>query len=180
MGGGLTQREIATRSGIAPSTYGNLESYPHRVVSRSKVERILVELGAPAAKVAEVLQAYEAAPASAYAEKMREVWAKRREHRGKIRRSGALERALVRLLELRFAEGDKCDCVTEADGIHESGTFLCELCDSVRALGLGESWSLEIGDALSARAAELGVDNEPPADNSQHVNNPEDNALEFG
>lgn len=182
---GYTQKGFGEMFGVAISTIGNIECYPHRVIRRDKLERGLARLNVSATLREKILAAYDVAPISEFAQKRRERFAKQREQRNKARSSDGLRDALAQILTRLAYEGVACDCESAraallANEAPNAAAYRCELCVGMIAIGVHEGW-VDPTSALTAldRFAEP---NEPaPTGLSSAVDNaPVDDAAEFG
>lgn len=162
----LKQREVAARVGIAASTYGNLESNPHKTIRRERAERIgrLYELDD--AMQAQLMAAWDAQPVSEYSQKQRDSWAVRNAARSKAKNHDRLKLSLLEVTMLLIATvdgaaidpGTLCACggprEPSSDMFDEpdsSGQQPCELCDALKLLGLTGWTNLQdVTDRLAA------------------------------
>lgn len=122
---GLTQKAAGELAGLSPSTVGNLECYAHRIVRRDRLSRFARALGATDADEAAILEAYDRAPLSEYAERRREQFAKQRAARKASRERPVLLAALLRVTK-GLLDYEACTC---------AGDDACPLCDAFRILG---------------------------------------------
>jgi transcriptional regulator with XRE-family HTH domain len=136
----LKQREVAARIGIAVSSYGNVESNPHKTIRRERAERIgkLYELSA--AMQAQLMAAWEAQPVTEYSQKQRESWSSKHSTRSKVKNHDRMKLGLLEMTTLLITNvadpGALCTC-SEVDMFAEdSSGQQCELCDALRLLGL--------------------------------------------
>lgn len=127
---GLTQRGVAWGMKVAPSTYSNLESRPHRVVAPDKLEALIRFYALDEAAAAEMRALYEALPLSSFATARREYWARRNKMRSKSLHHDRLFLSLVEVLGVLIpATPDPvCSC--------EFGAPACEVCSALNNLGL--------------------------------------------
>lgn len=133
---GLKLREVAAAIGIAPSTYGNVESSRVKVIGSHRVSRLVELYSLSPGQAAELAAAWERTPLSDYGEKVRESWRKRNTQRSQIRRVPGLESALVELLFLQIADHGDDTCRCGFDGKLEDSDRACEVCEAMAALGL--------------------------------------------
>lgn len=144
---GLKQREVASSIGVKTSTYGNLESSPHRVIGSDKVDRMIELYELTADRASDLRSAWERTPLSAYGAKLRKSWERRNRMRSKAKHHDRLQRSLAEVLGLTlpaFSEhmgGKVCACAFDADE-------LCEVCMALDNLGLDTYTTLDkaIGD----------------------------------
>lgn len=160
------QREVAALIGVAISTYGNVESNPHKTIRRERAERIgrLYELDD--AMQAHLMAAWEAQPVTEYSQKQRESWAVRNATRSKAKNHDRLKLSLLEVTMLLIATvdgaaidpGTLCACgipkEPSSDMFDEpdsSGQRPCELCDALKLLGLTGWTNLQdVTDRLAA------------------------------
>lgn len=127
----LKLRQVAEAINISASTYGNLESSPHRVVSANKAAAIadFYRLTPPDRDA--LMRMWEATPLSEFSERRREKWKIQNERRSLARRVPRLEYALCLLagMHIGLQDDDKvCVCELDSDP--------CEVCEALSALGL--------------------------------------------
>jgi transcriptional regulator with XRE-family HTH domain len=131
---GLKQREVAEHLGVRPSTYGNVESSPHKVIRREKAIRLAELYRLPPTGAAELLAAWDRCPLSAYSVRQRAHWEKRNLHRSKAKMHDRLQIALCELLGVHIAAvPDEQVCVCVQDFVEDS---VCEVCTALELLGL--------------------------------------------
>lgn len=135
---GLKQREVAEFIGVKLSTYGNVESAPHRVIREEKAARIAELYHLDPVRRAALILAWARTPLSEYSEKQRASWRRRSAYRSKAAGYDRLQASLVEMVSFVLAvapAGQLCTC--GLDGKSESdSTRACELCTALEALGL--------------------------------------------
>ena len=146
---GKRHRDMAEIARVAPSTYSNAESSPHRVMRRDKVDRLAAGLGLEAAAREELLAAYDELPVSEFQARRRERFDRMRAARKAEASAGEIRAALVNLLATRAVEGDECVCGLTNLEDPAAGRYVCELCIAMRALGL-ESWDRPTAEILAS------------------------------
>lgn len=127
---GLRQRNVAEAVELSPSTIGNAESAPHRVLGRDAAVRLASFFKLNEADVASLLAAWEETPLSEYSIKQQEYWKKRNELRSKAKNHDPLKLALVELLGLHLMalpDAEICAC--------DFGT-VCGVCAALERVGL--------------------------------------------
>jgi transcriptional regulator with XRE-family HTH domain len=135
----LRQREVAERVGIGLSSYGNVESAPHRVISRARAESLADVFDLSDHERAGFLDAFERAPLSEYTIKNRARWDRRNKMRSKAKHHDRLFVSLIEMTSmfLMVCHNDADLCVCGFDGKTEADpTRSCELCTALEALGL--------------------------------------------
>lgn len=138
----LKQREVAKAIGIAPSTYGNVESSMYMVVGQSAAHRIanFYELNGPDRD--HLLAAWRKLPLSPYGEKRKKEFSRRNAMRSKAKLADKLKRSLAECLGLMLPqfsevnEGKVCACAFDSDE-------LCEVCMALDNLGLDTYTTLD-------------------------------------
>lgn len=139
---GLKQREVASVIGVKTSTYGNLESSPHRVIGSDKVDRMIELYELTPDRASDLRSAWERTPLSAYGAKLRKSWERRNRQRSKAKHHDRLQRSLAECLGLMLPqfsevnEGKVCACAFDSDE-------LCEVCMALDNLGLDTYTTLD-------------------------------------
>lgn len=139
---GLKQREVASAIGVKPSTYGNLESSPHRVVGADKVYRMIQLYELSPDRASELRSAWERTPLSAYGARLRKSWERRNRQRSKAKHYDRVQRSLAECLGLMLTafseanQGRVCACAFDKDE-------LCEVCMALDNLGLDTFTTLD-------------------------------------
>jgi transcriptional regulator with XRE-family HTH domain len=128
---GLKQREVAEGIGVKPSTYGNIESSPWKVVGIEKVERMIQLYGLGPPRSDELRDAWSRVPLSAYGEKQRQTWERRNRQRSKAKHHDRLKRSLCEVLGLLLPEYPHTVCACSFDREEP-----CEVCMAFENLGL--------------------------------------------
>lgn len=158
----LKQREVAARVGIAASTYGNLESNPHKTIRRERAERIGKAFGLDEAMQAQLMAAWEAQPVTEYSLRQRESWAVKNAARSKVKGYDRMKLSLLEVTTLLISmvaePNSLCACggpkEPSSDMFDEpdsSGQQPCELCDALKLLGLTGWTNLQdVTDRLAA------------------------------
>ncbi len=128
---GLKQRDVAAVLGIRLSTYGNLESSPHKVIRKQRAEVLSGFYGLGPEDHARMMDAWERCPLSPYGEKRKGAWDRRNSFRSKAKNHDAIKLALVNLLGahlMAIPDSDLCSC--------EFGGEACPTCAALESVGL--------------------------------------------
>lgn len=133
---GLKLREVAAAIGVAPSTYGNVESSRFKVIGSHRVARLVELYSLPPDQAVALSAAWERVPLSEYGTKVREGWRKRNTQRSQVKRVPGLESALVELLCLQIGDHGEDSCRCGFNGKLEDSDRACEVCEALAALGL--------------------------------------------
>lgn len=159
------QRRVAEAIGVKTSTYANLESSPYRVVGIEKAERIAEFYNLDQAARDELVARWSKTELSEFGKQSRERWEKRNAQRSKAKRAAALERCLIDVLAVLFAN-------TNSDDVElclcTFGEPLCEVCAALAILGAPAYTTLEAAvenlaalqrriERDAAKASEKGV-----------------------
>lgn len=151
----LKQREVAARIGVALSTYGNVESNPHKTIRRERAERIARLYELDEAVTAQLLAAWEAQPVTEYSQKNRDSWATKNAARSKAKNHDRIKLALLEMATLLITNvadpGALCACPAEVDMFADESSGQCELCNALRLLGL-TGWTT-MDDVIARLAA---------------------------
>lgn len=172
----LKQREVATFIGVQPSTYGNLESSPFKIIRLERVHDLSRLYKLDASRHAALVAAWEAAPISEYSKKQREGWSKRNEVRAKGKQLDRVKLALCDVLDgigLAAVMGApyeaRCHCI-QPDPMLEVEGSTCDLCLAFHALGFPDGWVS--GQVAIDRIAEISPEapnQRPVVPNTPHV-----------
>lgn len=110
---GMKQREVATGASISPSTIGNAESAPNRVIGRDVVLRLIYFFQLDKENSDKLMELWEKTPLSEFSKRRKDVWEKRNALRNKARNHDKLKLALVELLGLHLMavpDAEICAC----------------------------------------------------------------------
>lgn len=152
---GKKQREVAVGGGLKETTYANAESNNHKTIRLERVRAIakFYELGAESTEA--LIAAWEALPASQYNTRNRPAWERRQAFRDKAKLADGLRLGLLEMTTLLVTNvadpGQLCTCDRVDMFVESSGQQACELCDSLRLLGL-EGWT-NLDDVIAKLAA---------------------------
>lgn len=127
---GLKQRQVAEGAGISPSTIGNGESAPHRVMGRDAALRLTYFFQLDDRKSKQFLELWERTPLSEYSKRQKGIWEKRNALRNKAKGHDRLKLALVELLGLHLMavpDAEVCAC--------DFGS-VCGVCKALERLGI--------------------------------------------
>jgi len=127
----LTQREVGEKSDISPSTVGNAESAPYRVMGKDAVHRIANLFELNDSDRTRFLDAWSRTPLSEYSQRQRKTWEKRNALRSKAKNHDKLKLNLIEVMGCRLMDiPDEllCEC--------SFGEPLCITCAALDALGL--------------------------------------------
>jgi transcriptional regulator with XRE-family HTH domain len=149
----MTQASLAAAIGVAPSTYGNVESSNYVIIREDRALALARYFGLDDIATSEFIAAWKELPVSDYAKSLRKSWAKKSELRGKVKAHDRMALCLTEIISLLFSvtgdPGTLCICEFDAGafdtgpgtGKHPSDpTRPCELCYALQALGL-EGWT---------------------------------------
>jgi transcriptional regulator with XRE-family HTH domain len=139
----LKLREVANGIGVSTSTYGNVESRPHRVISDERVAKLadFYRLGPVEKK--KLLDLAAQLPLSGYTERQRELWAKKNQMRSKAKRFDLMFEALDNLVCMFAAEGKPCTCTPATPGDFDEEPrpgVTCPACQAMQAMGIAEGY----------------------------------------
>ena len=151
----MKQREVAHILGIQVSTYGNVESAAHRVISEKRAEKLADVFRLEGGPRAEFLAAWATTPISEYSLKQRETWAKRNAARSKSKGYDRIFQAMMDLiaLTLTVARPEVPLCACGLDGkLDGDPSRSCEICTALEELGLP---AFTTGDAVMSQLAAL-------------------------
>src|SRR5882762_8687714 len=153
----MKQREVAQAIGVKLSTYGNVESASHRVISAERAQRLAATFQLEGEKRAEFLSAWERTPLSEYSLKQREYWKKSNSLRSKSKGYDRIFQAMTDLVALTVTAAEQpagwALCACGLDGKLEGDpSRSCEMCEALFALGLP---AFTTGDAVMSQLAEL-------------------------
>lgn len=126
---GLKHREVAAAIGVAVSTYGNVESSPHKVINRQRATSLIELYRLPPPKAAELLAKWDACPLSPFGQKRAKYWEQRNKLRNKAKNHDALKFAAVELLGIVLMDRPDelvCEC---AEGVR------CAVCYALERVG---------------------------------------------
>jgi transcriptional regulator with XRE-family HTH domain len=173
---GKKQREVAEAIGVRPSTYGNLESSPFKIIRRERVDELSRFYRLDQAQHSELVAAWERAPISEYSQKKREGWARQNEARSKGKRLDMVQTALCDLLDAiasSAAAGEPCpsacSCVAPDAFVDEPGRT-CELCSAFHALGFPDGFvSPDVAAQRIADVSPVALNERPVVPNTPHV-----------
>ena len=127
---GLKHREVAAAIGVAVSTYGNVESSPHKVINRQRATKLIELYRLPPPKAAELLAKWDACPLSPFGQNRQKYWEKRNKLRNKAKNHDRLKYGLVELLGIILMDRpDDLICECAPDGTK------CTVCYSLEAVG---------------------------------------------
>lgn len=127
----LKLREVASIIGVVTSTYGNVESSSHKVISDDKAAALADHYKLAGDERQAFMAASAACPLSTYSQKQRDQWKRQNERRSRAKLSYRLEAAACGLLGLLFLNCPDPDklCACDFDG------SACELCAALAAIG---------------------------------------------
>lgn len=173
---GLKQREVATAIGVQPSTYGNLESSPYKIIRRERVDDMARLYKLDKDQYSELIAAWDRAPISDYSAKQRKGWEKRNEARSKGKQLEIVKLALCDVIDWlasSAAVGEPveaaCDCRPPDPFMDEDGRT-CELCLAMHALGFPDGWvSGEVASARIAEISPIAPNQRPVVPNTPHI-----------
>jgi len=127
---GLKQREVAELIGVAPATWGNVESSAFKVINRQRALKLIEKLNVPTPRATELLEAWDRCPLSEFGKKRKDYWSKRNIQRNKARHHDRLKFALVGCLGIILMDRPD-DAVCECDGTGAT----CTVCYALEAVG---------------------------------------------
>lgn len=127
---GLKQRQVAAGADISPSTIGNAESSPHRVIGRDAVLRLTYFFQLDEQQANRLLELWEKTPLSEFSERRKDYWEKRNALRNKARNHDKLKLAMVELVGLHLMsvpDAEVCGC---------DFSTVCPVCAALARLGI--------------------------------------------
>jgi len=153
---GLKQREVAAVVGLKTNSYGNVESNNHKTLDEKKVLKLAAFYELDETATADLVAAWRDLPVSAYNQRNRPSWERRKALRSAADERDAFRIACVNLATLlttNVPDPDQlCTCrAPDDDWGAPADREPCELCDALQLLGLPRWTTLD--DVVAKLAA---------------------------